>query len=210
MSRIVAVILFAVALTTAISCGSSADSRKKDPFLALNYPPFDGITDSIKKFPDNAVLYLRRASLLSQSKLQDLATPDYKKAWELTRDEGVELEYISNLLLTNQVDSSIRLLKEGTAQFPENREFNRRLGEVYLQQQQPDSAMRQFNIILSKDSSNFEAWYDKGTLLATLKDTTGATQALERSFALMPINYSGMALAGIYAAQKKSAGAADM
>ncbi|MBA4166882.1 MAG: tetratricopeptide repeat protein [Chitinophagaceae bacterium] len=184
------------------SCRSSGNKSQKDPFQALNYPPFNDITDSIRRFPGHPEFYLRRAIVLSQNNLQELATPDYKKAWELTSDEGIELEYISNLLLTNHVTQAIQLLMQGTEKFPSNTEFNRRLGEVYLQKNQPDSAMQQFNSIIGKDSTNFEAWYDKGTLLAKLKDTTGALKALEKSFALLPINYSGMALAGIYAAKK--------
>jgi len=35
-----------------------------------------------------------------------------------------------------------------------------------------------------------------------MKDTANAIKALEKSFALMPINYSGMALASIYVAKK--------
>jgi tetratricopeptide (TPR) repeat protein len=185
-----------------LSCGSSDPSVKKDPFLALNHPPFNDITDSIRQFPDNPELYLRRATLLSQNKLQDIATPDYKKAWELTNDENIELEYISNLLLTDHTATGVELLKRGAVKFPVNTEFNRRLGEVYLQKNQPDSAMEQFENIIRKDSSNFEAWYDKGTLLSKLKDTAGAITALERSFSLLPINYSGIALANIYAAKK--------
>lgn len=189
-------------LCIAIFCSCGQSDHLKDPFDALNHPPFENLTDSIKRFPDHADLYLRRATLLSQNNLQDIATPDYKKAWDLTKDQGVELEYISNLFLTNQVENGIGLLRQGAEAHPENAEFNRRLGEVYLQKHQPDSAIAQFDIIIRKDSSNFEAWYEKGTLLADLGDTAKAINALEHSFALMPINYSGMALAQIYAAQK--------
>jgi tetratricopeptide (TPR) repeat protein len=176
ISRMTRLILKAVAvgliITGVHSCGSS-ESKAPDPFRTLSYPPFDGITDSIRRSPENPELYLRRAVALSQNNLQELATPDYKKAWELTNDAGIELEYISNLLLTNHVTEGLELLKQGTEKFPSNTEFNRRLGEVYLQRNEPDSAMAQFNTIINKDSSNFEAWYDRGTLLAKLKDTAG-------------------------------------
>jgi tetratricopeptide (TPR) repeat protein len=203
MTRLVLKTIVAVYIIIGIhSCGSPDASIKKDPFQALGHPPFDGITDSIKRFPGNPALYLRRASLLSQNNQQNLATPDYKKAWELTGDDGVNLEYISNLLITDHLAEAMRLLKQGAGKSPFNTEFNRRLGEVYLQKGEPDSALAQYNIIIQRDSTGFEAWYDKGMLLARLKDTTGAIKALERSFALLPINYSGMALANIYAAKK--------
>jgi tetratricopeptide (TPR) repeat protein len=56
--------------------------------------------------------------------------------------------------------------------------------------------------MIATDSSNFEAWYDKGALLVKLKDTANAILALEKSFSLVPINYSGMLLANIYVARK--------
>ena len=191
------------AISVTCSCGPSGSKpAKQDKTRVLDQPPFDALTDSLRRFPGDAVLYLRRATLLSQNNLPDLATPDYKKAWELTGDEGVDLEYISNLLITDRLPEAMTLLREGLQRFPSNTEFNRRLGEVYLQQHQQDSAMEQYNTIIRKDSSSFEAWYDKGTLLARVGDTANAITALERSFALLPINYSGMALAAIYAARK--------
>lgn len=201
MPKTLAIACSALCAIVITSCSGHGD-HDKNPFEALRHAPFKAVTDSLGMFPGNAELYLRRAALLSQHNLQDIATPDYKKAWELTKDEGVELEYISNLFLTNQIAEGIALLRRGAEEHPENTEFNRRLGEVYLQKNQPDSALAQFDIMIGKDSSNFEAWYEKGNLLAAQKDTVNAIRALEHSFALMPINYSGIALAGIYAAQK--------
>ncbi len=200
MLRIGPLKVLAVVFIVFQACGG--DNRKKDPAAILHRPPFAGITDSIEQSPNDPALYLRRAQLLSQNNYLAQATPDYKKAWELTKDESVELEYISNLLLTDQANVGVALLREGTVKHADNTEFNRRLGELYLQRNQPDSAIRQFDLIIAKDSSNFEAWYDKGNLLAALKDTNGAIACLERSFALMPIKYSGLVLAQIYAAKK--------
>ena len=63
-------------------------------------------------------------------------------------------------------------------------------------------AIEEYDSMIATDSSNFEAWYDKGSLFLRMKDTANAVDALEKSFSLMPINYSGMALANIYVAQK--------
>lgn len=186
----------------ACSCRDQGNSPAKDPFTALNKPPFKEITDSIKQSPGIPSLYIRRAGLLSQNNMHELATPDYKKAWELSGEEGIDLELISNLLITGHLAEGIKHLKEGAQQFPDNTEFNRRLAEVYLQKGQPADAMHQYTVILARDSLNFEAWYEKGMLLARLGDTTSALQALEKSFLLLPINYSGLSLANIYAAKK--------
>jgi tetratricopeptide (TPR) repeat protein len=172
------------------------------PIDLLQQAPFKSISDSIKSFPDNPGMYLERAIRLSQHNKLDLATPDFKKSWELSQDPAVALEYVSNLLLVNKVEDAMKVLKDCAGKFPENTEFNRRLGEIYAEMGNTDGALAQFDDIIKKEPDNFEAWYDKGNVLAKLKDTTGAIQALERSFVLQPINYTGIALANLYIGKK--------
>jgi tetratricopeptide (TPR) repeat protein len=62
--------------------------------------------------------------------------------------------------------------------------------------------MEQYDAMLKHDSSNFEAWYDKGMLLTELKDTSGALKAFERSYALQPLSMNGVPLANLYAETK--------
>jgi tetratricopeptide (TPR) repeat protein len=164
----------------------------------LQQPPFASITDSIKKFPDNPGVYLERAVRLSQHNKLELATADFKKAWELSQDPGIALEYVSNLLLVNKIEDATKLLQECAERFPANTDFNRRLGEIYSETGNVKAAVQQFDDILEKEPDNFEAWFDKGVLLAKMKDTMGAIEALERSFAIQPVSYSGLALANLF------------
>jgi tetratricopeptide (TPR) repeat protein len=168
----------------------------------LTRPPFKSISDSITQFPDNPGMYLERAIRLSQHNKLDLATPDFKRSWELSGDPAVALEYVSNLLLVSKVDEAMNVLKDCAGRFPENTEFNRRLGEIYAEMGNTDAALAQFDDIIKKEPGNFEAWYDKGNVLAKLKDTIAAIHALERSFVLQPINYTGIALANLYIGKK--------
>ncbi len=185
------------------SCtGENEKNTHPDRSGVLNSRPFKGITDSINRWPDNVELVLRRAVMLSQNNLHQVATPDYEKAWKLTGDENIALEYASNLLLASQVTQAISLLQEGSERFPDNTEFSRRLGEIYMQNGDNRKALSEYNKIIARDSSNFEAWFDKGTLLAKMRDTGMAITALENSFAILPINYSGIALADIYTARR--------
>jgi len=184
------------------SCAPNDKSRDENTEKILSSTPFKSITDSIEQFPENVELRLRRATLLSQNNLHQVATADYKKSWEITGDENIGLMYISNLLLADKVTEAIKLLTEGAEKFPENTEYNRRLGEVYLQKGDYNKALKQYDDLISKDSSNFEAWFDRGNLLAKMKDTNEAINSLETSFSLLPINYSGMALANLYVARK--------
>jgi len=177
-------------------------NEDRSPKNILRNPPYAGLTDSIKKFPSDPALYLQRALLLSQNNRHEFATSDYKKSWELRPEANTALEYISNLLMVDDVNEAISLLKEGLKKYPDNTEFGRRLSEVYTQTGKSREALKEYNTILQKDSSNFEIWYDKGVLLAQLKDTPAAIQALENSFSLQPINYSGLALATLYVSAK--------
>lgn len=183
-------------------CDGRSNDLASNSTRILYKPQYAGLTDSIEKFPDNAALYLQRAVLLSQNNRHEIATADYKKAWELKPEPGIALEYISNLLLVDKVNEAVNLLKQGVRQYPDNPEFSRRLGEVYSQTGKRDEALQQYNRILEKDSANFEIWYDKGMLLVQLNDTAAAIQALEKSFSLQPINYSGLALATLYVSAK--------
>ncbi len=162
-------------------------------------PPYDGLTDSIGRFPKDARLYAQRALLLSQNDHHELATADYKKAWELNPVEPMAMEYVNNLLLVNKHREAIDFLKECIATWPDNIDLYRRLSEIYEQIGQHARALQQYDELLLQDSTNFEAWYNKGILLSRLKDTAGAIDALERSYAAQPIYYNGITLAGFYA-----------
>lgn len=178
--------------------GCKESNKTPDSTELLQQYPYKTISDSIRKFPDNPGMYLERAIRLSQNKKLELATDDFKKSWELSGDEGVALEYVSNLLLVNKLEVAMKVLKEGATRFPENTEFNRRLGEIYAETGNNDGALSQFDDIIAKEPENFEAWYDKGRLLAKLKDTTAAIAALEKSFALQPVTYTGVELANLF------------
>ncbi len=189
-------------LITILSCGQQDKDAKKNYSNILESPQLAGITDSIKRFPGEPELLLRRGLMLSHMNQHAAATPDYKKAWELTGDEFVALDLASNLMLSQKIPEAVTLLENGIKKFPENTEFNRRLAEIYLHKGNFDAAIAEYDKMISTDSSNFETWYEKGSLQARLKDTANAIKSLEISFALMPINYSGMALAEIYVANK--------
>lgn len=168
----------------------------------LSRPPFAGLTDSIRAAPNDASLYLARGVRLSQNNLHELANADYAKAWELAPAEGTALQYISNLMLVDSPAVAVQLLKDCIEKYPANTAFRRRLSEVYAQVGANEEALEQYNLLLAKDSTDFETWYEKGSLLVQLKDTAAGIQAMERSYALQPINYTGLSLANLYAATR--------
>lgn len=179
------------------ACGDKPERNAGD---ILSAPPYKGLTDSIARFPEDAALYKKRAVLLSLSNQHDLATADYEKAWKLAPDENTAQEYITNLMLTGRPHDALTFLKESIRKYPDNPDFKRRLSEVLSQTGDHQGAMQQFDEMLAQDSSNFEAWYEKGVLLARAGDTTSAITALQHAYHLKPIFFFGNTLANIYAA----------
>src|SRR5215831_7903471 len=184
-----------------VLCRCSSGDQRQENQQILSAPPYATVTDSIKKFPGNAALYIERGTLLSQNNHHEIATADYKKAWELKPDESTALQYISNMLVVNKTREAVVLLKDCITRYPNDPEFRRRLSELYEQTEQYQKALDLNEEILRRDSSNFESWFAKGKLLIALKDTMGAIQALEQSYKLQPVNYTGSALASIYASR---------
>lgn len=181
---------------------SGCKSEGNDVQNMLLQPPFAALSDSIRQFPDNPRYYLERGLLLSQNNYHEFATTDYKKAWDLSSDEGVGLEYASNLLLVNKTEEAVLFLNECRKKFPDNIEFGRRVSEVYAHTGRRKEALAEYDKMIERDSLNFMAWYEKGLLLTLLKDTAAALQSFQRSYDIQPVNYVGLAIASIYSDQK--------
>lgn len=193
------ILVFGLFCTVLSSC---KEDQENVQILRLDQPPYAGLTDSIKQFPDRVELYLSRALLLSQNNQHEAATPDYKKAWEMSTDEMVAIEYAANLQLTGNLKNCMVLLQECQQKFPDNAEFTRRISELYALAGKRKEAVAEYDKILARDSANFMVLYDKGILLAKLGDTVSAIQTLERSYLIQPLTYTGLALANIYSMQQ--------
>lgn len=191
-------LILPVLLIFFLSCeDNDIDGRK-----VLLMEPYAGLTDSIKRFPENADLYQQRALLLSQNNQHELAAADYERAYKLLPDENTTLIYVSNLLTLNEVDNALDLLKLSISKYPDNPEFRRRLSDVYIESREYREALKQYNEMIRIDSFDFETWHNKGAVLFQLKDTAEGIQALEKSYEIQPIQYTGLKLAEIYAGMK--------
>ena len=178
------------------------NSREAKTARILNNPPFESTTDSIRRFPSNAALYIKRAELLSQKNLPDLASNDYEQAWRLQPEESTAISYTASLFMTGKESQAISLLQDCIKKYPQNIEFPRRLSEAYLQNGKSKEALELFDKLVAADSNNFEALYQRGVLLAELKDTAQAIISLEKAYLLQPLQLVGVSLANLYAETK--------
>lgn len=191
-------LLYLIFSLLTIGFSSCGDENVPVSVLQLDQPPYAGLTDSIRQFPDRPELYLSRALMLSQNNEHEAATGDYKKAWELSKDEGVAIEYAANLQLTGDLKTCFAFLQQCQKDFPDNAEFTRRISELYAMAGKREEAVAEYDKILARDSTNFMVLYDKGVLLAKIGDTNQAIEVLEKSYSIQPITYTGLALANIY------------
>lgn len=197
-------ILLSLGLSTTACNGHGGNTNEED--AVLKKPPFAALTDSINgSAADKAGLYFRRGDLLSRNNLHELAANDYKKAWQLHPDETIGLRYASTLSIISRPQEAIRLLEDCRKRFPDNTGFSNMLADLYVQVGQTKQALQLYNDMLRTDSTNFEAWYEKGLLQEKTQDTTGALASLQKAYALQPVNTYALELAYIYAMTRDAA-----
>ena len=189
-------------ITVVCSCNMTANNPANGFNETFQQPSFKPISDSIEKSPSDAGMLLRRAELLTQNNLHDIAYYDYKKSWQLQPSEESALLFVSNLFLTGRNKDAVELLKKCIPLYPSNAAFTRRLGETYIQTGNTKEALGLYDELLKTDTANFEAMYEKGLLYAQTKDTVSAIALLEKAYHRQPILQSGLALANLYAETK--------
>lgn len=192
--------LFAILLL--LGCGH--DTRVSQKTGVDSNPAFASLNDSIRSFPRDASLYLRRGDRLSQVNAHELARADYIKAWNLQPSLEMALPYAANLQVLGMETERLALLKTCDARFPDNQQVKRLLAEAYAISGSQDRALKQYRVILQKDPEDFETWYEQGILFEQMKDTAGAISSLQKAYALQGVPTYGLELAHLYAEQKNA------
>ncbi|MBS1599152.1 MAG: tetratricopeptide repeat protein [Bacteroidetes bacterium] len=183
-------------------CGGSDHAGSQSETDVLKQPFLASINDSIRRFPKNAELYLRRAILLSRSDAHEYANADFKKAWQLDDSKENALQYAANLAILGRSSDRLKLLEACIQKFPDVAEFKRLTGEAYIEGGKSKLALDLYENLLKKDSSDFEALYEKGLVLEQMHDTARALLALKRAYEMQPVNTYALELAHIYAETK--------
>ena len=201
-------LLFGITIIGCPIAGCHNNQNKDDDQQAaiLSHPPYSSLTDSLSKdkVTDKAGIYFRRAELLSRNNLHELAVKDYQRSWEIVPDEYTATRYASTLAILGQTSQAIRLLTDCQQRFPGNPSFPAMLGDIYQQMGRTSEALGVYDGLLKKDTSDFEAWYEKGLLLERQKDTAGAIRALSKAYQLQPVNTYALELAHLYAEHRNA------
>jgi tetratricopeptide (TPR) repeat protein len=178
-------------------CGNRNPPPQSPP--QESYPGFEGINDSILRFPADAGLYFQRANRYSQAGAHEQASADYAKAWSLKADPVFAIRYASGLSILGRMQDRLSLLKEAAQKFPGDPQIQRLLGDAYATVGDPAMAIRQYDRMLAADSADFETLYEKGLLQEQLRDTAGAIKSLKLAYQLQPVDNYGLELAHLYA-----------
>jgi tetratricopeptide (TPR) repeat protein len=173
------------------------------PVSAVETNPFyKNLNDSIKEFPTDASLYLRRAMRLTQENAHELAYDDFLKAWSIQPSLETALRYASNMAILGKHAERIRLLESVNDRFKSNPQVRRLLAEAYAGYGKPEKALLIYNEMITKDSLDPETLYEKALLLEQLKDTVNAIVALQRAYSIQSVDTYGLELAHLYAEQR--------
>lgn len=200
-------VVLACSVLLVTACNNRGNSKKDDVKAVLHRAPYAPLTDSLDQAKEDqaAGLYFRRAELLSHNNLHELAAEDFRRSWELHPDEMTGFRYASTLSIIGHAGQAAQLLKDCQQRYPDNPAFSSMLGELYQQSGKIDEALAVYDHLLGKDSTNFEAWYEKGLLLEKDHDTAAAIHALDKAWQLQPVNTYGLELAHLYAENRNPA-----
>ena len=192
-------------LLTALT-NSSCKNKKTDPETPASIvdtdPSYKNLNDSIRHFPADASLYLRRAIRLTQENAHELAYNDFEKAWTLQPLLDNALPFAANLAILGKHGERISLLETLNHKYSSNPQVGRLLAEAYAGLGKSEQALALYNEMIAKDSLDPENQYEKAILLEQLKDTAHAIEALKKAFATQGVDTYGLELAHLYAEQK--------
>jgi tetratricopeptide (TPR) repeat protein len=189
-------------LMTAVSCKNKDSRAQPQAYSVETDPSYQYLNDSIKHFPADASLYLRRAVRLTQQNAHELAYNDFQKAWSLQPSLEIALPFASNLEILDRHGERLSLLESTNRQFPSNAQAERLLAESYVGSGRPDQALLMYNNMIAADSMNPEIYYEKAMLLEQLKDTARSITALQKAYSFQGVDTYGLELAHLYAELK--------
>jgi tetratricopeptide (TPR) repeat protein len=167
---------------------SCSDNEEKSTYGdLLSQPPYDVLTDSIKKNPAKDELYFRRAILLNKNNLPEPSLADFQKAWSIRKDVNYALG-ISTLLLDSQPDSAITFLMHASKEIPGNVLLSLSLARAYDAQNRTDDALVVCDGILQKNPEQVDAIKMKSDMLEKKGDMPASISILEKAYRLTPFD----------------------
>lgn len=183
MRKIAAGLLLAAGLW---SCNSN-DNQEAAYGKLLRQAPYAALTDSIKEQPGNDYFYFQRAILLNKDGQAAPALDDFRRAWELRREENYALG-VSNILAAGKPDSAILFLREAVRELPQSLLLQLSLARAHKVAGQTAAAIAVCDSILANEPNQVNTLMLKAELLEEKNDGAGVIATLEKAYQLLPSN----------------------
>ena len=170
----------------------------------LAAPPYEKISDSIRRQPADAGLYYRRGSLLYQHDEKALAEADLRRAWQLQPTEQHALSLVTMVIDRNR-DTAIRFIEEALQQLPQSISLKMARARGYQQKGDLEKALAICDDILRSHPNALDTWQLKAEIHKEQGNTAAAIAALENAYAYAPFDISlSYELAFTYAEAKNA------
>lgn len=173
------IIFFTCLLAILFACGSNEEDE------ILTNPPFNSLTDSIKKDPPNAELWYKRGVLLYQNNHAAYARADVEKAWSIEQKESYALS-LANLLAQKSPDSAILFLRHATEKVKGSVALLIALATRHAEKKQWAESLQICDAILKQYPAQLDALILKSEALESMGKNKEALATLEAAYTYAP------------------------
>lgn len=170
----------ATVLLACVACNNN--SKQDDP---LSKAPYDRVTDSIHKAPNDAGLYYRRGTLLYRNGEMALAEKDLRTTWQLNASEEHALR-LTTVLKQKNSDTAIAFLQQALKKLPQSISLHILLAKGYESKNQPGRALAICNEVIKQFPGQIDALVLKSELLKQQDKNTEALSVLELAYSYAP------------------------
>lgn len=164
---------------------SCRDQNKLEENAILSQPPYDKLTDSIEKSPNNDQLYFRRGTLLFSNAELNLSQKDMERAWQLNPDEQYALR-LTSILKQKNADSALLFLQEALKKIPNSISLKIMLAKGYESKNELAKTMAICDEIISQYPGEIDALLLKSEILKRQNKDTEALSILEKAHSIAP------------------------
>lgn len=173
---------FALVVIFVCACNDSDDAAG-----LLQQPPYQVISDSIEKFPQDAALYYRRGSLLYKDGQKELAESDIKKAWQLAPKEEYGLS-LATIYQDKSADTAIAFLQKASQQLPGSISLRIALARGHQAMDRHEEALRISNEVIAAHPNQLDALLLKYELLKSTGKEAEALEVLKTAYSYAPFD----------------------
>lgn len=181
------------------------NGNEEEPIVEYENPAINQVSEQIKYNPNDAELYLTRASLFNDSGLHDKAIADMQKAMSFDSASIVYRHILSDFYFDSDKDNeAISLLEETSNLFPANEHTLLKLAEFQYILEMNQPALQTIDKLIAVNPENMESYYMKGKIYNQKGDKAAAIKNYKKVLATNDKHFDSLLELGtIYSLDKK-------